>query len=55
MIFKKKYYHIKNSIKYFFKRNLNTSELYKCSKLAEGGYMSQKTYTNIIKRECGRK
>lgn len=47
-----KLYHIKNSIKYFFKRNLDTSELYRCSILTEGGYMSHKTYENIIKREC---
>lgn len=47
-----KLYHIKNSIKYFFKRNLDTSELYRCSILTEGGYMSHKTYENIFKREC---
>lgn len=53
MRLKKKYYHIKNSIKYFFKRNLNTSELYRCSILTEGGYMSKNTYKKIIKKECG--
>ena len=49
---RRKLYRIKNSIKYFFKRNLNTSELYHCSLLTEGGYMSKKTYEKIIKREC---
>lgn len=51
MSFKKIFYQTKNSIKYFFKRNLNTSELDRCFSLAEGGYMSWKTYQNIIKRE----
>lgn len=49
---RKKLYHIRNSIKYFFKRNLDKSELHRCSVLTEGGYMSKKTYKKIIKREC---
>lgn len=49
---RKRLYHIKNSIKYFFKRNLDTSELYRCFVLTEGGYMSKKTYEKIIKRKC---
>lgn len=49
---RRKLYHIKNSIKYLFKRNLDTSELWHCASLLEGGYMSKKTYGRIIKREC---
>lgn len=44
-------YNIKNSVKYFFKRGLDTSELFYCASLTEGGYMSKKTYEKIIKRE----
>ena len=53
MKLKKIFYQIKNSVKYFFKRNLNARELDKCFSLAEGGYMSWKTYQNIIKRKSG--
>lgn len=47
---KKKLYQIKNAIKYFFKRNTNTEELYKCNSLYEGGYMSKKTYEKILNK-----
>lgn len=52
---KKAFYQTKNAIKYFFKRNLKNSELYKCSRLTEGGYMNKRTYERIIKKECGHK
>lgn len=51
MMFKKKYYHIKNSIKYYFKEDLNSEEIKKCKSLVDGGYMSKNTYCNILERE----
>ena len=48
---KRKLYNIKNSIKYFFKRDLDINELFHCASLTEGGYMSQKTYEKTIRRE----
>lgn len=44
---KKAFYQTKNAIKYFFKRNLKNSELYKCSRLTEGGYMNKRTYEEL--------
>lgn len=52
---KKAVYQTKNAIKYFFKWNLKNSELYKCFRLTEGGYMNKRTYERIIKRECDHK
>ena len=42
---------VKNSIKYFFKRDLDMMDVFNCATLTNSGHMSEKTYRKIIKRE----
>lgn len=45
------YYKTKNAIKYSLKRNISTNELKKCNSLAQGGYMSWRTYAVMVNKE----